>query len=274
LPSLLALFFLLAPVDKQWSSKHGVGVWIPKEWKIVARDEGDRAFVVEGPKLGPGVPRAVLWNAGAADLQQVAQAVAKKIAARPGWEIIVQARKRIGPFPCVRMGIRFVEDGAKGRARITVAFLGARCYVLELSAAAAHFPGTTFDRIEQSLEIPWKEQKLPGGLTFKAPAGWKAVRDANAMQMVGPHLALVIVQRDPDGLDPPPSAKPGVKITFLGGRRETLGEEREFEEEKFRLLLVHVDGWTAAVRMPVAVWKDLFPVAEAILKTARVVKPK
>ena len=272
--ALLPLLLLLAPADKQWSKKHGVGVWIPKEWTVVARDQGDRALVFEGPKLGPSVPHAVLWNAGVGDLEQVAQAVAKKIAARSGWQIVARVRKRIGPFPCVRIGIRFVEDGAKGRARVTVALLGATCYVLELSAAASHFPGRTFDRIEQSLEVPWKEQKLPGGLTFKAPAGWRAVREANAMQMVGPHLALVILQRDRDGLDPPPAAKPGPKISFLGRRRATLREEREFSGEKVRLLLVHADGWTGAVRMPVSAWEDLFPVAEAILKTARVKEPK
>jgi hypothetical protein len=259
----LSLVLLLAPAaPKQWSKEHGVGVWIPKQWRIVARDQGDRAFVVEGPKLGPGVPRAVLWNAGPAALDQVAKAVAAKVERRSGWKIVTRARKRIGPFPCVRLGIRFVEDGAKGRARITVALLGHRAYVLELSAAAAHFPGATFDRIEQSLEVRWTEHKL-GALTVKAPAGWE--RDGT--RLVLPPAGMIGFENEPE-LRAPPGTKPGPKVTFLGKRRETVVAEKGEGDERARLLLVHADGWTAAVILPVMLWDDLLPVVEAILETA------
>jgi hypothetical protein len=265
--ALSLMVLLLAPAPpKQWSSKHEVGVWIPKQWKIVARDQGDRAFVVEGPKLGPGVPRAVLWNAGPADLDQVAKAVAAKVERRPGWKIVTRARKRIGPFPCVRMGIRFLEDGAKGRARVTVALLGHRAYVLELSAAAAHFPGATFDRIEQSLEVRWSEHEL-GALSVKAPAGW----ERDGARLVLPPGGMVGFEKEPE-LRKPPESKPGPRVTFLGGRRETVVAEKGKGKERARLLLVHAGGWTAAVILPVALWDDLFPVAEAILKTAGVKK--
>jgi hypothetical protein len=259
----LSLLVLLAPASpKQWSAKHEVGVWIPKQWRIVARDQGDRAFVVEGPKLGPGVPRGVLWNAGPAALDEVARAVAAKIERRSGWKIVARVRKRIGPHPCVRMGIRFLEDGAKGRARVTVALLGHRVYVLELSAAAAHFPGATFDRIEQSLEVRWSEHAL-GELTVKAPAGWKL----DGARLFLPPAAMVGFEKEPE-LRAPPDAKPGPKVSFLGGRRETVVAEKGEKEERARLLLVHAEGWTAAVILPVALWDDLFPVAEAILETA------
>lgn len=261
----LSLVLMLAPAaPKQWSEKHEVGVWIPKQWKIVARDRGDRAFVVEGPKLGPGVPRAVLWNAGPAALDQVAKAVATKVERRAGWKIVTQVRKRIGPFPCVRMGIRFTEDGAQGRARITVALLGHRAYVLELSAAASHFPGATFDRIEQSLEVRWIAHKVDA-LTFKAPAGW----ERDGARLVLPPGGMVGFEKEPE-LRAPPDAKPGRKVSFLGQRRGTVVAEKGEGDERARLLLVHADGWTAAVILPAALWDDLFPVAEAILKTARV----
>lgn len=267
--TLSLLVLLLAPAaPKEWSARHGVGIWIPKQWKVVARDQGDRAFVFEGPKLGPGVPRAVLWNAGPAVLSQVAKAVARKIERRPGWTIVARAKKRIGPFPCVRLGIRFVEDGAKGRARVTVALLGHRAYVLELSAAAAHFPGATFDRIEQSLEVRWSEHEV-GALSVKSPAGW--ARDGE--RLVLPPAGMIGFEREPE-LRAPPGAKPGPRVTFLGGRRTTLVAEKGQGEERARLLLVHADGWTAAVILPVALWDDLFPVVEAILKTAGVKERK
>jgi hypothetical protein len=209
----------------------------------------------------------VLWNAGPAALDQVAKAVAAKIGRRPGWTIVTQVRKRIGPFPCVRMGIRFsVADGARGRARVTVALLGRNAFVLELSAAAAHFPGATFDRIEQSLEVRWSEHEL-GGLTVKAPAGW--ARDG--ARLVLPPGGMVGFEKEPE-LRAPEKTKPGPKLSFLGQRRETVVAEKGEGEERARLLLVHADGWTAAIILPVALWDDLFPVTEAILKTAGIEK--
>lgn len=263
MPAFLLVLVLAPASPKQWSEKHEVGVWIPKQWKIVARDRGDRAFVVEGPKLGPGVPRAVLWNAGAAALDEVAEGVAARVERRPGWKIVTRVRKRIGPFPCVRMGIRFVEKGAKGRARVTVALLGRRAYVLELSAAAAHFPAATFDRIEQSLEVRWIEHKV-GALTLRAPAGW----ERDGPRLVLPPGVMVGFEKQPE-LRAPPGAKPGAKVEFLGGRRDTVVAEKGEGDERARLLLVHADGWTAAVILPVAQWDDLFPVAAAILESAR-----
>ncbi|MHC4548451.1 MAG: hypothetical protein ACYTEZ_06705 [Planctomycetota bacterium] len=278
--ALLALVLLAPGVDRQWSAKHGVGMWVPQQWKVVARDQGDRALVVEGPKLGPGVPRAVLWDGGSADrvsLDAFAGKVVAEVAKRPGWQIVVQARKRIGPFPCVRVGIRFAQGEARGRARFTVALLGGGFYVLELSAAASHFPGTTFDRIEQSLAVRWSEIELERGLVVEVPAGWQSQKDGGALRLTGPRLGgarypMVIVEHQPAGLTRPPTARPGPAIEFLGAKREAVQDERKLEGHKARLVLVHAHGWTGAVMLPLELWDDLFPVAEAILAGARVPK--
>lgn len=274
----LAALLLLAPGEKaHWSEAHGVGVTLPGTWKIVARDEGDRAFVVDGPQLGPAVPRAVLWAAGDAapgTLDEKAEALAEQVAKRKGWTVTAKVRKRIGPYPCVRIGMTFQEPGkAKGRARFTVALLGGRYYVLELSAAASHFPAQTFDRIEQSLDVKWGEAVWEG-LSLSAPAGWTATQGGRGGAIEGPRRGeaptLVLFKREDAAQGPPPeTARPGPALRFLGEARETLVDEREIGGEPVRMLLFNAGGWTVVVRMPAAAWDDLFPVAEEIVRRAK-----
>ena len=62
--ALCLLLVFAAPTKKQWSKAHGIGVTFPNSWTILERDQGKRAFVVGGPKLGAGKPRLVIWNGG------------------------------------------------------------------------------------------------------------------------------------------------------------------------------------------------------------------
>ena len=66
---LLALL-LLAPGNKQWSQAHQLGASIPKSWKILKRDDGARAFVIEGPLLGDGKPQKPVGDALYSELGQ------------------------------------------------------------------------------------------------------------------------------------------------------------------------------------------------------------
>ena len=97
---LALLFLLLAPAGKkEWSPLHGIGFSIPPTWKIIERDKQHKAFVVEGPELGPGTPRIVIINAGPAaevDLDKTADQVAKILAARPGFTVVARKRKVVG----------------------------------------------------------------------------------------------------------------------------------------------------------------------------------
>lgn len=275
----LAALLLLAPGEKtHWSEAHGVGITLPGTWKILARDDGDRAFVVDGPQLGPAVPRAVLWRAGdasAGTLDAKADALAAQVAKREGWTLTAKVRKRIGPFPCVRIALAFQEPGkAKGRARFTVALLGGSYYVLELSAAASHFPAKTFDRIEQSLQVKWEDARWESGLILSAPAAWKTTPGGDGGAIEGPRRGaqptLVLLRKEDAVQGPPPeTARPGPPLRFLGEARESLVDEREIEGEGQRMLLFHAEGWTVAVRMPVAAWDDFFPMAEEIVRRAR-----
>lgn len=278
--ALLALL-LFAPGEKlHWSEAHGVGLMLPGTWKIVAHDDGDRAFVVDGPQLGPGVPRAVLWSAGAADrasLEETAVKLAEQIQRR-GWTVTTKVRKSIGPFPCVRMAIAFQEPGkAKGRARFTVALLGDRYFVLELSAAASHFPASVFDRMEQSLQVKWSATNFEGGLRFEVPPGWKVTGGAEGGVVEGPRRGqqptLIFWKREDALARPPPEAKPADAMRFLGKRHKTLVAERELRGEFVRMLAFHDGTWTIVVRMPRAAWDDLFPIAAAIVERAKLAAP-
>jgi len=269
----LLLLVLLAPVQRQWSERHGVGVWFPSSWTVVARDQGARAFVVEGPRLGPGTPRAVLWNGGPATDETLGE-FARKLAERVrglGHTITAEARKSIGPFPCIRVGTKFTSEGAKGRGRFTVALLGGSYYVLELSAAASHFPGATFDRIEQTLAVKWTKETI-AGLELKVPRGWRREDDTLLGPLLGKGKSMLVLARDEEGLRGPPEAKPGPKVVFLGKPRETLVAHNE--KRGLKMLVVFAEGRRAVAILPAGAWPDLYPVLEAILRTARLPDPE
>ena len=267
---LLGLILLLGPdTSRRWSKSHAIGVWIPKEWKILSRDEGIKAFVVDGPQLGPGKPRMVLTTAGgtaASTLTEIADRLAAQVAKRPGWQVVARVPKRIGPWPCIRIGIRFLENGAKGRARFTVVSMGDRYYVLELSAASSHFPGATFDRIERSLAVRWRKMKI-GEAEVEVPAGWFAeVQEGLLVEAPAPARCVMFVAKRPRIED---EGKPGPKVTLLGKRRESTKQERRIGDMTVRRLIVNAEGWNADVMMPVSLWEDYFPVMEEILKRLR-----
>jgi len=279
---LLALcLLLLAPLGgKQWSKAHSVGIWIPSSWKIVKRDQGSEAFLVHGPRLGAGVPRLVLTRVADArtrTLGQVAADLERRVAKLPGWTRTVTVRKRIGAFPAVRVGWRFKEDDLRGRARFTVVLLGNVYFVLELSAAAAHFPGATFDRIEASLEVPWTKRTLAGGLTLETPAGWPFEPDRKGGTIRGPRMglmpAMVGLAREQGAPAAPPGSKPGPKVSFLGTKRVSHDVERKMHGHPMRLRQVQAGDWSAAIILPVDSWDDLYPIAEKILTTAKLPEP-
>lgn len=277
--ALLLVLCLHAPeTRRQWSKGYGVGMWIPETWKVVERDAGKRIFVIDGPRLGAGIPRAVLTFAGGAagtTLESVAARFEKQVGQRPGWKVMARVRKRIGPFPCVRIGLVLqLKSGAKGRARFTVALLGDRYFVLELSAAASHFPGSTFDQIEKSLTVRWADHDLPGGMTATVPAGWAARVEGARLIVAGPVLrATVVLVREEDP-QRPPDAKPGSKLRFLGKRRDTLTARKGKGADAERMVWVHADGWTGVAILPASSWEDLFPTAEAILAGLKKKKKK
>jgi len=271
---LVLLALLLAPAGKkQWSEAFKVGLSIPSTWTIVARDTKDSAFVIDGPELGAATPRAVLkygGGAGETSLDAFAKQLVEAVGKRDGWRIVASTRKRIGPYPCVRVGIAFVEDGnKKGRARFTVALLGGRFFVLELSAAASHFPGKQFDRIEASLEVPWNEHRLQG-LVWKVPEGWNADAGAIDAPPMGFGRCVLLVRRGAPPPKVPPDSVEGPKMMFLGKKRPTQqAPDIRLEDGVARLVQLRVRDWSVAVMMPVAVWDDLFPMMEAVLASAK-----
>ena len=274
----LLTLLLAAPGEKtHWSEAHGVGVALPGTWTIVAKDDGDRAFVVDGPQLGPGIPRAVLWYAGPAaarTLDDKAEQLRAQVSKREGWAITATVRKTVGPFPCVRMALTFREPGkAKGRARFTVALLGGNYYVLELSAAASHFPAKTFDRIEQSLQVKWQQETWECGITLEAPPGWKLAEGGGGGAIEGPRRGrqptLILLSKEREMGPAPETARPGPKLRFHRELRETMIDERAIQDEEQRMLVLNAEGWTVVVRMPVDAWEDLFPVAEEIVRRAK-----
>jgi len=277
--ALLLSMILAAPADgRHWSEKHGVGLRVPDSWTILARDDGERAFVFEGPRLGPGVPRAVLWNGGAASeatLEQFTERLAERIRARPGWHITSTSRRDKDGFAAVRIAIRFAEGDAKGRARFTVALLGGSFYVLEMSAAASHFPGAAFDRLERSLAVPAREEDF-GGLVLDAPAGWKREQDRLTGPALGVGASVLRVWRDEGGLRGPEGAAEAAAVEFLGARRATLEADREGGEGRpaLRMRVVHAGGWSAMLLAPRAAWDDVLPAALGMLRSARVPAPE
>ncbi|MGH7163504.1 MAG: hypothetical protein ACREID_08460 [Planctomycetota bacterium] len=265
---LVPVLVLGGAIHKEWSEKHGVGMSLPNTWRVVERDRGDLVFDIVGPKLGPSNPRARLLRAGGAagaPLQEIVKRARHDVEGRDGWLITSQARRSVGAFPCVRMGVRFPG----GRGRVTVALLGDAYYVLELSSAASHFPAATFDGMESSLGVAWREDKHPDGLVFKLPPGWSAQpHEEGGLRIEGPRreagATFLLLQRDDAGRE-----GDGAQVAFLGEKRKSHVEEREVDGVATRRLQVSGGGWTGQVLMPVEAWDDFYPVAEAILGTAR-----
>lgn len=272
----LALLLLLAPGGKEWSEAHGIGVLLPKSWTVVARDEGAKAFVVEGPVIGDGKPHLVIWNMGEPGrrtLQEFAESFDRQVGKRAGWKRTALVDHEVGPWAAKRLAYGFSEPGkAKGRARISVILFGGRILVLEMSASARGFPAATFDRIEKSLEVRWTDAKLPGGATARIPPGWSTIPTETGIRVAGPREALVILQRD-DGT-PPEGVKEEGALLFLGEKRPVKSVTREVRGADVQLRWVHHGGWSGVIILPVDAWKEAGPGARAILASLKLPPPR
>ncbi|MHC4222889.1 MAG: hypothetical protein ACYSX0_07560 [Planctomycetota bacterium] len=276
--SLLLLLLFAPGARKEWSKTYPVGIRIPSTWKVLERDQGDKLLVVDGPRLGAGIPRAVLWRlppkADEIGLDAVTTALREQMRSRAGTRITSVTRKRIGAFPCVRFGLLM---GAKGaRARFTVALMGDAFYALELSAAASHFPARTFDQMEQSLEVRWTEQEPVKGLKLKLPPGWKLkVEDKERWSVDAPRLGVGRSVLKVGRGEPPPDWRKrfsgaGPKLKFLGASRETMRADMQVPgRPKVRMLYLEGEGWSVVAMVPAPVWEDVFPTMETVLETVR-----
>lgn len=265
--ALLTLVLAAPPAKKHWT-KSGVGIWFPPTWEVL--DGKGAALVVKGPQLGKGYPRLALQRAGPADvgLDEAAKKIIAEVTKRPSWAITAKSAKRVGIWPALRIGFRFEEGGTPGRARATIVLLDRDYYVLEMSAPAPHFPGSVFDRIEQSLEVKWKAHEV-AGLAVRAPAAWKAKKEKTALRLMGPRGLQLVVERAP--ARPTKGLKPGPKVEFLGTKRETfvIEREREGDRQQQRMLILQEGAWTAVAIMPIPAWDDVFPLVEAVLARAK-----
>lgn len=278
--ALLALVLLAPAPKKHWSKAHFVALWAPNTW-TVAEGKGHKAFEIIGPKLGRGTPHVVLHNAGLADkltLERKTKELVDVMRNRPGWRVVAQKRKTLGPYAAYRVGFDFNQEGRKGRARFTVLLMGGSFYVLEMNASAAHFPGPTFDAIEKSLEVPWSDHKLTVGITLQVPRGWTFNKEGRGATMHGPLCGMgpPVVRLRPGRIpaEQLKDAKSGPKVAFLGGSRATQLVEREVDGLQVRMLHVHHDGLTALAIIPVAVWEDMLPTVAAILASVKRPEPR
>jgi len=277
------LMLLLAAPDggRLWSEKHGVGVTLPRTWTVKARDSDGTIVEADGPLLGRAIPHLVLRDAGPANGETV-MALAKRLAdglvQRPGWRVTAMPRTTVGAFPAVRVGLSFVANGTKARARFTVVLLGDRYVTLELSAAASNFPGATFDGVEQSLEVKWEERELPRGRRVQLPPGWIGEGSGEGIAVRAPRIGgapsvlFLTPEADADA-KPPEGAVAAGKVAFAGKKRESFEGTREQEGRPLRLRWVHAEGWTGVFVGPEEAWEDLFPTAEAILAGLRPTAP-
>jgi hypothetical protein len=268
----LALLLLLAPGNKQWSAAHQLGASIPKTWTILKKDDGARAFVVEGPLLGDGKPRLVIWNMGAPgkrSLKQMADSFDDSLRKRAGWTRTALVDHKVGLWPARRIAYSFQQTGkAKGRARVSVILFGGKIVVIEMSGSARGFPATTFDQIEKSLALKGTEVELADEATAQIPAGWRVLKTDRGIRVVGPQDALVILERDPDAA-PPPDTKPGGKLEFLGAKRVARTATKQMRGEDVQLRWLSHAGWTGAVVCAVKAWEDAGPGARAILASLK-----
>jgi len=275
------LILLLAPESRKlWSESHGIGISAPQGWKILHRDRGETSIVIEGPQLGQGVPHVELRRVASADggdLATVTTKLVEGVTKRPGWRVTARVRKRIGPWPAERIGLAFTtEGGLKGRARFTVALIGAHYFVLEMSGAANGFPAGAFDRMEQSLETRWSKRELTGLGRIEVPAAWTVTGEGAKLEVVAPALGGVHcsmrISPAPEGPPRVDGTRPGPKLKLLGKSRETL-ETKEPVEGDVRAVLVRAEGWQVVLFLSDATREDLLPVFQEILARARKAKP-
>jgi len=264
---------LAAPTKKQWSEAHGIGIVVPNSWKILQRDQGPRAFIVEGPKLGAGKPRLVVWNGGGAGertLKKIAEEFDAQIRKRPGWSRSAMVPHKVDRWPAMRMGYSFQEQGkAKGRARVSVILYGGNVLIVEMSAAARGFPAATFDRIERSLEMRARKFTLDKETSVSVLPGWVGKKTKSGFFAQGPRNAgIQLYRKGTEGdrhIRPPPEAKLDGKMGFFGQRLPRYTATRRIQGVPIRMAWLHHRGWTAVVMMPAAAWDEVAPGAEAIL---------
>ncbi|MEM8883070.1 MAG: hypothetical protein AAGD14_03285 [Planctomycetota bacterium] len=271
----LALLLLLLPGAKTWSKKHKIGVSLPQRWNLVKTDDGARAFVVEGPQLGDGSPHLVIWSLGSAGertLKQWAENLDGKLRTRAGWKRTAMVDHTVGPWPAIRMGYGFQEEGkAKGRARVSVVLYGGSIVVFEMSGSARGFPAATFDRVEKSLEAKWETVALPDKAKAHVPPGWQVMPTPKGMRAAGPRGALVILQQ---GNQPPQGSKPEGTLLFLGEKRAVQTDTREFKGSAVQLRWVTHAGWEGVIIMPKDAWAEIGPGARAILARFELPPPR
>lgn len=264
--STVFALLLLAPSTKEWSKAHDLAIDVPRSWTILKRDDGAKAFVLEGPVLGNGKPRLVVWNMGEPgrrSLDDIARSFDEQIRKRAGWKRTAFADHEAGPWKAKRLGYSFTDEtGSRGRARVSVILFGGKVFVLEMSGASSGFPGTTFDRVEKSLEARWTKVDLQGAKA-RVPPGWRVLETENGVRAAGPRDALVVLQRD--GGERPPGVERDGELAFLGENRPVFAVTREMKGEKIRLRWLHHEGWTGVVILPEEAWGEVGPAARAIL---------
>jgi hypothetical protein len=273
---LLILLLLLAPASRvQWSETHGVGISVPQGWKVLQRDRGDTSFVIEGPVLGEGIPHVEIHRvapAGGDDLASVTTKLLEGVTKRPGWTVTARKKKRIGPWPAERVGLAFSKDGIRGRARFTVALIGAHYFALEMSASAKGFPGGTFDRMEQSLQTRWTKRSVAGLGAVEVPAGWRVEQDGKTLEIVAPAMGKrpcrLRIGPAPRGPPRTEGTKAGPRLRLLGKVRKTLETEKAVLGN-VRAVLVRAEGWQAVLFLADTSRDDLLPVFAEILDRVR-----
>ena len=269
---------LAAPAKMQWSKAHGIGIVVPNSWKIVERDKGQRAFVVQGPKLSGSQPRLVVWNAGGAGdrpLKRIAKELDEQIRKRSGWTRSAMVDHKVGRWPAMRMGYSFQEkDKPRGRGRVSLVLYGGNVYVLEMGAAARGFPAATFDQVERSLIAKGESFTLVEDATVSVPPGWQAKKTETGIVVQGPRNAVVHLIRehsrdDAEGPPPPPGNKLDGTMGFQGKRHPKYTATRKVNGVEVRMAWLRHDGWSAVVMMPVAAWDEIAPGAEALLESLK-----
>jgi len=130
---------------------------------------------------------------------------------------------------------------------------------LELTCPGSFFPGSTFDRIEDSLDVAWREAKHPGGLVASLPPGWEAKAAANgSWEIRGPIEGLLVeLRRAP----PEPEPAQGDSYLFLGKRRRTTVTK----EPPFRTLRIASAEWTVVARLRETIAEDHLATVRALL---------
>jgi hypothetical protein len=265
---LLALLHLAGGEKIEWSEAHGVALALPPNWVIETRDEKTTVFRIRSPKVGGAYAIASLLFAGpaGAPLPEMAKRVGAELGKRPLWRVTGENPGSVGPFRCIRIGAAFEKDRRPGQARVSVLLLSDRYFLLELASPGAHFPASTYERLEESIEVRWSEAKHPSGLLASLPPGWSvASAEADAWGLRGPVEGLLVLLRRAPKEPPPPS---GLELTLLGERLKGRIEDRK----GVRMVRVSGGDWSAAIAMPEGLWDDHYPLAAAVVARVRMAR--